>query len=193
MYREHDLRLVVLAAVICALSSYTAISLLHHVRRSGAHMWWVWLAVAATSTGFGIWATHFIAMLAFSPGVATAYNIELTALSLIIAIVVTGLGPGHCHHAEMERRALAWRRHRWRRHRSDALHRHGGVRSPGPDFLGYLPGGRVDCARRGRRRRRVVRWIARRGPQMDAARRTAAHRGDLQPSLHRDGRRLGHS
>jgi diguanylate cyclase (GGDEF)-like protein len=89
---EHDWRLVVLAAVICALSSYTTISLLHHVRRSGAHMWWVWLAVAAMSTGFGIWATHFIAMLAFSPGVATAYDIELTVLSLIIAIVVTGLG-----------------------------------------------------------------------------------------------------
>jgi diguanylate cyclase (GGDEF)-like protein/PAS domain S-box-containing protein len=55
-------------------------------------MWWVWLAVAALSTGFGIWATHFIAMLAFSPGVGTAYDTELTALSLIIAIAVTGLG-----------------------------------------------------------------------------------------------------
>jgi len=89
---EHDLRLVVLAAVICALGSYTAISLLHHVRRSGARMWWVWLAVSATSTGFAIWATHFIAMLAFSPGVATGYHIGLTALSLVIAIAVTGTG-----------------------------------------------------------------------------------------------------
>jgi NO-binding membrane sensor protein with MHYT domain len=55
-------------------------------------MWWVWLAVSSTSTGFAIWATHFIAMLAFSPGVATGYNIALTAFSLIIAIVLTGLG-----------------------------------------------------------------------------------------------------
>ena len=89
---QHDLRLVVLAVAMCALSSYTTISLLHHVRRSGARMWWVWLAVATMSTGFGIWATHFIAMLAFSPGVATAYNVELTFLSLIIAITITGLG-----------------------------------------------------------------------------------------------------
>ena len=51
-----------------------------------------WLAVAATSTGFGIWATHFIAMLAFSPGIPSAYNIALTVLSLIVAIVVTGGG-----------------------------------------------------------------------------------------------------
>ena len=89
---QHDLRLVALAAVICALSSYTTISLLHHVRRSDARMWWVWLAVSALSTGFGIWATHFIAMLAFSPGVPTAYNVPLTVLSLIIAVVVTGFG-----------------------------------------------------------------------------------------------------
>src|ERR1700736_783519 len=89
---EHDLRLVVLAAVICALASFTAISLLHHVRRSGAHMRRVWLAVSAISTGFGVWATHFIAMLAFSPGVPTAYNIALTGLSLVAAILLTGAG-----------------------------------------------------------------------------------------------------
>jgi NO-binding membrane sensor protein with MHYT domain len=72
VFYEHDLRLVGLAAVICALASFTAISLLHHVRRSTGHMWRIWLAVSATSTGFGIWATHFIAMLAFSPGIPNA-------------------------------------------------------------------------------------------------------------------------
>jgi diguanylate cyclase len=89
---EHDLRLVGLAAVICALASFTAISLLHHVRRSTAQMRLAWLAVSAISTGFGVWATHFIAMLAFSPGVPTAYNIALTALSLVAAILLTGAG-----------------------------------------------------------------------------------------------------
>ena len=132
---QHDLRLVVLAIVICALSSYTTISLLHHVRKSGAPMWWVWLAVAAMSTGFGIWATHFIAMLAFSPGVGTAYNVALTFLSLIIAIVMTGLGSGSPL-SEVECRTLAWRRGHWRRHCGDALHWHGGVRSPWSDFMG---------------------------------------------------------
>src|ERR1700730_226701 len=89
---HHDLRLVGLAAVICALASYTAISLLHHVRRSSGHMRRAWLAVSAISTGFGVWATHFIAMLAFSPGVPTAYNIALTGLSLVAAILLTGAG-----------------------------------------------------------------------------------------------------
>jgi diguanylate cyclase (GGDEF)-like protein/PAS domain S-box-containing protein len=89
---EHDLRLVGLAAVICALASFTAISLLHHVRRSTGQMRLAWLFVSATSTGFGIWATHFIAMLAFAPGLPSAYNIALTVLSLVVAIVLTGTG-----------------------------------------------------------------------------------------------------
>jgi NO-binding membrane sensor protein with MHYT domain len=88
----HDLRLVGLAAVICTLASFTAISLLHHVRRSSGYMRLLWLAVSATATGSGIWATHFIAMLAFEPGLPTAYNIVLTALSLVAAICLTGTG-----------------------------------------------------------------------------------------------------
>jgi diguanylate cyclase len=91
---EHDFRLVGLAALICGLASFTALTLLHHVRKSSGQMRYVWLAVAATATGFGIWATHFIAMLAFSPGIPSGYNIALTALSLVAAIVLTGLGLG---------------------------------------------------------------------------------------------------
>jgi diguanylate cyclase (GGDEF)-like protein/PAS domain S-box-containing protein len=88
----HDLRLVGLAAVICTLASLAAINLLRHARRSPQRMQNVWLGVSAISTGFGIWATHFIAMLAFSPGIPSGYNILLTGLSLIAAILLTGAG-----------------------------------------------------------------------------------------------------
>src|SRR4051794_13652188 len=88
----HDLRLVILAAVVCALASLAAINLLRHARGSGGRMRNIWLAVSAVSTGFGIWATHFIAMLAFTPGIPSGYNIALTALSLVAAILLTGAG-----------------------------------------------------------------------------------------------------
>jgi diguanylate cyclase (GGDEF)-like protein/PAS domain S-box-containing protein len=88
----HDLRLVGLAAVICILASFTAINLLHHARKSRGQMRSVWLAVSAISTGFGIWATHFVAMLAFTPGIPSGYNIILTILSLVVAILLTGAG-----------------------------------------------------------------------------------------------------
>ncbi|MBF9195105.1 EAL domain-containing protein [Microvirga sp. BT290] len=91
---EHDLRLVALAALVCALASLTAVNLLHHVLRLESMSRGIWLTVAAAATGFGIWSTHFIAMLAYSPALPTAYNIALTAISLIAAVVLTGLGFG---------------------------------------------------------------------------------------------------
>lgn len=89
---DHDLRLVALAALVCGLASLTAINLLHHVRRSEGRRYTIWLGIAGVSTGFGIWATHFIAMLAFSPALPTGYNIALTVISLLAAVVLTGLG-----------------------------------------------------------------------------------------------------
>src|SRR3979409_2460606 len=89
---EHDLRLVALAALICVLASIAAINLLHHARKSSGQMRGVWLAVSAISTGFGIWATHFVALLAFTPGIPSGYNIVLTILSLVAAILLTGAG-----------------------------------------------------------------------------------------------------
>jgi diguanylate cyclase (GGDEF)-like protein/PAS domain S-box-containing protein len=89
---QHDLRLVALAAFICALASFTAVNLLDHARRTNGWMEHVWLGVAAMASGFGIWATHFIAMLAFSPGLPTGYNSILTLLSLVAAILLTGAG-----------------------------------------------------------------------------------------------------
>jgi diguanylate cyclase len=89
---DHDLRLVLLAAVVCATASYAAINFLHHVRKTSGPMRNVWLWIAATASGFGIWATHFIAMLAFEPGLPSGYDIALTILSLGAAILLTGLG-----------------------------------------------------------------------------------------------------
>lgn len=43
--------------------------------------------------GGGIWAMHFVAMLAFNmPGMEVGYDVELTILSLFVAILVTGAG-----------------------------------------------------------------------------------------------------
>ena len=88
----HDLRLVGLAALVCVLASFAAINLLRHARKSDGQMRGLWLAVSAISTGFGIWATHFVAMLAFTPGIPSGYNIVLTILSLVAAILLTGAG-----------------------------------------------------------------------------------------------------
>lgn len=89
---DHDLRLVLLGAIISWLSSLSAMNLLHQVLRARGGVRALWLAVSAVSIGFGIWATHFIAMLAFSPGLPNAYDATLTTVSLVLAILVTGSG-----------------------------------------------------------------------------------------------------
>ena len=91
---EHDLRLVALAGIVCFLASLSAVSLFHRARATRGRARATWLIVAGTATGCGIWATHFIAMLAYEPGVATAYDVGLTALSLIAAAAVTCAGLG---------------------------------------------------------------------------------------------------
>jgi diguanylate cyclase (GGDEF)-like protein/PAS domain S-box-containing protein len=92
LLNNHDLVLVAVAALLCALSSFAGISLLHHAQRTAGKLQLAWLGVAAVSVGFGIWATHFVAMLAFHPGVAVGYDIATTLASLSLAIAIVGGG-----------------------------------------------------------------------------------------------------
>src|SRR5205823_4201987 len=89
---EHDWRLVLLAVLICFLTSLAAINLFHRARAATGRVQLAWLATAGITTGCGIWATHFIAMLAYEPGIPVAYNVGLTALSLLAAAAVTSIG-----------------------------------------------------------------------------------------------------
>src|SRR5437588_7495738 len=91
---EHDLRLVVLAGALCFLASLTAINLFNRARAARGRARTTWILTAGVATGCGIWATHFIAMLAYEPGVATAYHIGLTVISLLVAVAVTSVGLG---------------------------------------------------------------------------------------------------
>ena len=91
-FKAHEPGLILLAATICLISSYACIGLLRHAQRSKDHMRMVWTGVAALAVGFGIWATHFVAVLAFRPGFTLDYDLGLTALSMLIAILVCGAG-----------------------------------------------------------------------------------------------------
>ena len=91
---EHDWRLVVLAAVICLLASVVAISLFHRAQSTQGRIRAIWVGLGAITAGYGIWATHFIAMLAYEPEIRVGYDVFLTVLSLIVAIVVTAVGIG---------------------------------------------------------------------------------------------------
>ncbi len=89
----HNSILVIMSVAIAILASYTALDLAARIRASSGWMRRVWLGTAAVAMGGGIWAMHFVAMLAFSmPGMEIGYDLTLTLLSLLTAIAVTGTG-----------------------------------------------------------------------------------------------------
>ncbi|HEX7920802.1 MAG TPA: EAL domain-containing protein [Bradyrhizobium sp.] len=89
---EHDWRLVVLGGVICLLASAVAISLFHRARAAEGRAREIWIGLDAAVGGCGIWATHFVAMLAYDPGIEAGYNIPITLLSLVLAVAILAVG-----------------------------------------------------------------------------------------------------
>ena len=89
---QHDLRLVLLAAVVCALTALTSFGIYSRVAHARHPMRSMWLLVTGVCAASGIWATHFVAMLAYEDNLPTAYDPGLTAASLLIAIIATTIG-----------------------------------------------------------------------------------------------------
>src|ERR1700730_14441996 len=84
--------LVALSILVAALASYTALDLGGHVGAARALARRTWLVASAITMGGGIWSMHFLGMLAFVVQIPMSYEIGLTAVSLVVAIVVTGGG-----------------------------------------------------------------------------------------------------
>ena len=88
----HNPYLVALSILIACFASYTALDLAGHVAAARGLARRVWLVAAAITMGGGIWSMHFVAMLAFIMPIPISYDVGLTALSLVVAIFVTGVG-----------------------------------------------------------------------------------------------------
>lgn len=86
---SHDVRLVVLALLISTVAALTAFSLLERVD-AGGNWRVVWRGASATVAGVGVWATHFIAMLAHLHTPNFGYDPGLTALSVFLSSIGFG-------------------------------------------------------------------------------------------------------
>jgi diguanylate cyclase len=88
---EHDLMLVAAAGLLCLFTCFTALGLLRRAAAAVDQWRLAWIAIAATMTGGGAWATHFIAILAFDPGLPMSVDPWLTLASALVAIVVAAI------------------------------------------------------------------------------------------------------
>src|SRR5260370_19320037 len=83
-----------LAYLMSFLGSFLGLRCTSRPRASTGATRMRWLLVAAASIGVtGISVMHFIAMLGFTiPGDTIRYNVPITILSMVIAVIVVGIG-----------------------------------------------------------------------------------------------------
>jgi diguanylate cyclase (GGDEF)-like protein len=100
--QQHDLRLVGMALLICLTGSIATVQLFNRVRASSSYRRFGWIALTSVGAGTMVWATHFVAMMAFRTTAPVILDPILTLSSLlaVIGIAMPGL-------------ALAAHRRRW--------------------------------------------------------------------------------
>ncbi|ENN84489.1 Protein containing MHYT/EAL/GGDEF/PAS [Rhizobium freirei PRF 81] len=84
---EHDIRLTLVAAFICLIGSLATMLLFSRAQECRSYQRRYWIAAAAFASGVGIWATHFIAVLAYQGSVPISYGLSLTVLSVVFSIL----------------------------------------------------------------------------------------------------------
>lgn len=87
----YDYRLVALSVALAMVTSYAALDLAGRVTASSGWARFVWLNAGAVAMGFGIWAMHYVGMLAFQLPVPVLYHYPTVALSLLAAIAASAV------------------------------------------------------------------------------------------------------
>lgn len=82
--------LVAISLFVAILASYTALDLTGRIATAKGRAVYLWIAGGAMAMGVGVWSMHFIGMLALRLPFALGFDIGITALSLLIAVLSCG-------------------------------------------------------------------------------------------------------
>ncbi len=88
----YDPTLVVTSVLMASLAAYAAFGLAARINAAETRkdtLLWLW--AGATAMGVGIWAMHFIGMLAFRLPIAVAYDFAATVVSVAPAVVASAI------------------------------------------------------------------------------------------------------
>lgn len=86
VWGQHDHLIVGLAAMILIVGNLAFFLALQRAQECSADRRSIWLAIGAVSGGFGVWATHFVAMLAYDGGLPIGFAFLPTLGSAAIAV-----------------------------------------------------------------------------------------------------------
>jgi len=83
--------LVCVSLIVAFIASFTALDTAGRVTVSQGWIARLWLLVSGTAMGIGVWAMHFIGMLAMMLPMTLRYDLRLTIISLLVAILASML------------------------------------------------------------------------------------------------------
>jgi diguanylate cyclase (GGDEF)-like protein/PAS domain S-box-containing protein len=84
---QHDRSIVALAAVICVIGMFAFFLIHRRAVECSQQRRRVWLVIAAVTGGLSVWATHFVAMLAYQGTVDIEFDLLITIISAWISAV----------------------------------------------------------------------------------------------------------
>ena len=87
---HYTLSLVLVSILVAILASYTALDLAGRISTTRGRSRVMWICGGALSMGIGIWSMHFIGMLAFKLPIDLGFDLTLTLLSLLVAVLSSG-------------------------------------------------------------------------------------------------------
>ncbi len=92
LVNEHDYRMVLVAAVVCLCGALTGFRLFSRMNGARGLVRGAWLLLTSLVAGSTVWATHFLAILAYDPGVRTGFSPAGTMMSLMVAVFFMAAG-----------------------------------------------------------------------------------------------------
>jgi NO-binding membrane sensor protein with MHYT domain/CheY-like chemotaxis protein/two-component sensor histidine kinase len=98
---HYETPLVVISILVAIVASYAALSLAGRVSESRGLAVKAWIVGGAIAMGSGIWAMHFIGMLAFRLPIPIAYDLPRTLVSLLLPIAASCLALWQVSRAEL--------------------------------------------------------------------------------------------
>src|SRR3954462_2657107 len=88
---SYSLTLVILSIVVALVGASVAVEIAQRVRAREGRRRSRWAYTGAMALALGVWATHFVGMLALQPSVPTWYDVLLLVASALAAVVAAAI------------------------------------------------------------------------------------------------------
>src|SRR4051812_4370793 len=86
---HYELPLVLISVLVAVLASYAALALAERIHHLGGRTVASWVGGGGFAMGTGIWAMHFVGMLAFRLPIPLGYDLQLTLVSWLLPVVAS--------------------------------------------------------------------------------------------------------